>query len=273
MQNPSARDSVVTYALLLGLAKFGIAMMDCSADGRMVELTKAETSRVRGTIVSVAHLVQKLGSVMNVVLLMFAMNAPEYGGSFCFGVSFRWLILFYLSFSLAPLCVSLLVIDEPKMQPGGTVAANFVFQELWTQLKEQSTFRVTMFVFVYSFAYNFLSSAGPQIESKWVEVTPFVKSVFKIVSIALHSLGIYLYKCFFLGYNWRYLVCVTFIFVLLPNMTVDLLAVFGIIRNQVFYFADDVIEAIPEGVIYIVLMQIAASVSASGVEGSVTKFM
>ena len=267
VQNPSARDSVFAYALLLGLAKFGIAMMDCSADGRMVELTKSESSQTKGTIVSIAHFVQKCGMLINVVLLMFAMNTPEYGGNFCFGLSFKWLILFYLLFSLAPLCISLLVIDEPKVKRNEISAAE-VFGELWLQLKERSTFRVTMFVFVYSFAYNFLSSAGPQIESKWVQVTPFVKSVFKIVSIVLHSFGIYLYKCFLLTCNWKYLVCVSFLFVLIPNMAVDILAVFGTVRNQFFFFADDVIEAIPEGIIYILLMHVAASVSASGVEGT-----
>ena len=271
--NPQSTEYVLIYVLLLGLAKFGVAIMDCSADGRLVEITRSEPTAKRGSAVAIGHLMQKIGVFGTSIVIILSLNSPEYGGSFCFGLSFDTLLVCFAFVPVVALFITLLCVEEPPVRPGDKISAFKWLEMLWKKLQESAFIRIAAFVFFYVFAYNFRSPARVSISRNWANVSPMANAVFGIISLLLHSVGVVIYKQCLLKVSWRYLVFFGFIFCTAPNIIVEYMTIFDIWRNEYFYFTDDVLEAIPEGILYIIIMQVSSEICGRHFEGSVFAIM
>ncbi|XP_075241572.1 folate-biopterin transporter-like [Convolutriloba macropyga] len=273
VQNSKSTDYILAYVLLLGMAKFGVAIMDCAADGKLVELTKNERRSEKGSAVSIGHLTQKIGIIVTSVIIIVSLNKPEYGGKFCFGLSFKTLIVGFAMVPPIAIVVTLLQVDESRVSRNEGIKLKFWLQSMWLKLQESVVSRVSGFIFIYVFSYRFRSPANVNIARSWAQVSPMTNAVFRIISLFLHSIGIFLYKRYLLNVNWRYLVVFGVACCVVPNLIVEYIVIFDYYRNEYFYFVDDVLEAIPEGILYIIIMQIAAEICGKHLEGSLFALM
>ena len=223
-----------------------------------------ETAKQRGTISIIIYMFLELSTLTSLLLVGLLMNGVEYGGTFCFSVSYRTVsaVMSIVCFTAVLNSVFMLhdkkVIYVPKMKE---IAHSF-----WDAFQSREVLQTFIVLFFWAVTIRISSPAGVKVKKNWAKVTPLITTISTFVTTGLELLGVYILKTFFLNSSWRGIFLFSRIVHLITEYSVEFLTIFNVVRNPYFYFADDVISAIPEGMGHLVGSLMLIEICPTGLE-------
>nr|CCA19553.1 FolateBiopterin Transporter (FBT) Family putative [Albugo laibachii Nc14] len=247
--NESAQNAGAPYILLMTLATMGFLMADCAADGVIVEYAQREPIAIRGRIQTVVYMVRTMFMCLAQLLLAFGLNSPQYGGTFNHGLSFSTIMVILAASCLAVIPITWLCIFEEKYTA-------CTFKEYLRQLWNMIQGRVYYQLIAYSFFTGVFSGVsyvayGP-VTSYWIKASSFSISMSTMAGYAFFVLGLFITGAFGLDWNWRYMIAMTLISMILLDTFCTMMATFDIIREPWLWLGSTVVENIPSGIMFIV---------------------
>ncbi|XP_075259029.1 uncharacterized protein LOC142350906 isoform X2 [Convolutriloba macropyga] len=235
--NPDAANSALVYSILFGIAYSCMALSDCCIDGLLTQRSMLEEEKTRGKLLTSIKITEKITAALFAILFAVFYNKVDYGGSFCFGLEFN-----QLSLVAAIFFYTIFFTNERDYD----VKCNEVgfrdnLKNIWIFLQTSHFLKLLGYRAFVSTLFGFSTPAKTKVETRWVRVEPLIKGYQSVAINLLAALGMWFFRKYFINSNWRkMIVYVTFLEVVLRAVT-ELLALFGILRNQYFWYADDLV--------------------------------
>jgi hypothetical protein len=265
INNIDAPDDAFFYIMVFTGAVFFLAFADVASDALKIEYSQKEPKKTRGTITTVTFMCNTCGGILGALIVGIGLNGPAYGGNFCWDVPFR-----IITGSMAFICLLaivntfFLVREENKnvkRRNIRTEARNF-----FNAFQSRECLQVFVALFIWAVCNRVQSPAGIKVKKNWAHVTPLVSTITGIISGFFELLGVVILKTYFLNTSWRKILLVTRLVIILVDNVVEFITIFDIIRNPYFYFADDVIASIPEGMTHLVAGLLMIEICRPGLE-------
>ncbi|GAB9476414.1 Folate-biopterin transporter [Globisporangium polare] len=258
------------YILLMMFAAFGYLMADVSADGLVVELAQREPLAVRGTTQSTIYAVRSFVIALGYIATGFAFNGHDYGGDFDFSLSFPVLMLI-LAICLVPvLPITWFFIKEEKKE-----RADFgqYMSELWEFVQNRAVNQIIFYNFFSGIFNNFSYTASSPVQLYWAKVTPINSSISSVLGEMLFVAGITIVSCWGLHWNWRWIIVVTGIIVVVIDGICTFVAVWDIFRSQWFWLGLPVAVNVPQAMGWIISTFATVELATEGNEGAIYGLM
>ncbi|KAF1330475.1 Folate-biopterin transporter, partial [Globisporangium splendens] len=264
--NLDAPDKGNKYVLLMMFSAFGYLMADVCADGIVVQLAQQEPENVRGTTQTAIYGTRTAMNVVGSLITGFAFNGKQYGGTFDWSLSFPTLMII-LTCCLAPVIpITWFFIKEQKIPRA--VFSDYI-RELWAFIQNRAVYQVIFYNFFSGVVANFSYTVGSPIQRYWVHVTPINNSVSTVISNFVFMAGIFITGKWGLHWNWRWVIVVTGVLVIIVDMVVTLLVIWDVYRNQWFWLGPPLAVQVPAGISFIISTFVTVELAGEGNEGAV----
>jgi hypothetical protein len=254
------------FIVFMMLAAVGYVMADVAADAVVVELAQREPIEVRGTTQTTIYFVRSCLQVAAMVLTGFGLNSIDYGGDFDTGLSFNHVCLILAIATVPVIPVSWLFISEEKME-----AAKFseYIGGLWKLIQNRAVYQVIAFRFFSTVFENMSYTPISYIGYKWAHVTPLNENIVSIIGQILFCVVLWTMKSKGLNWDWRLLLLVTEICVIIIDSIPSFLTVWDVVRNQWFYLGLPLLDNLPGAIHFIVGTYVVVELADVGNEGAV----
>ncbi|EQC34791.1 hypothetical protein SDRG_07596 [Saprolegnia diclina VS20] len=265
IQNHDAPFDGVTYLLLLMGATVGYVMVDVACDAVMVELARTERIDVRGHTQTLSYVTKWLFASVASGVVGLTLNGAAYGGDFDWSISFNALMGAY---SLVVLAVLPIAGCVPDTIPLGMPSLATKCHQLYLLCHQRALWQIMIFQFLNTFFFSFEATPGAVVQSEWAKVKPINEALFCILSCWLLAAGMLITKLYFLQHDWRLLILITSLFVVLIDGGVSYLTIYGFIRSEWFFLGGPALAHLPDGVRSIVTSFVIVEVADAGHEGA-----
>ena len=189
-------------------------------------------------------------TICSIIFTGFLMNGVEYGGSFCFSISYQTLSAVMSSMCFVAVINGIFFVRDQKL--GAVLSVKQQFKAFWSAFQSREVLQVFIVLFFWAMSIRISSPAGVKVKKNWAKVTPLITTLSQFIATGLEIIGVWILKKFFLNASWRKIFLFSRILHLVTENVVEFITIFDIYRNPYFYFADDVISAIPEGMGHLV---------------------
>ncbi|RLN48759.1 hypothetical protein BBJ28_00012754 [Nothophytophthora sp. Chile5] len=264
--NTGAQHSGVKYIFLMVIANLGSVVAFTASDGILVELAQREPEKIRGTLQSMVFVVQDVFVIISSAMIGFGLNSPDYGGTFSGAMGFNAVMGVCAFFSLAVMPFSWFCITEEKTHRR---SARKYFWALYELIQQRVVYQIVIFRFFRNvFSWVTVTAAYP-IQSVWVGVTPVNSSVASIIGSLVSAGSLYLTKQFGLNWNWRYMIAISQIAVIVIDAFPTFFTIWDVYRNQWFWLGVPLVENLPTAVGYIISTYAVLEIIEEGNEATV----
>lgn len=263
--NTFAPDAAGQLVLPMMLAAFGCLAVEVAADAIVVEYAQREPLATRGTLQSTIHCMRMVFYALGALVVAFAFNGEDYGGSFDFSLSFPQFMtaLGVLSLPLVP--ISLFLVHEEPVPP---IPLKDYLARFWVVLQRRAVYQIAAFKFFSGYLNNFNTVVSSNIKEHWVHATPFNASAMGVVGNIVYAATLALTARVGLHWNWRVCIALTVIVGVVLDGIMSMLVTWDIVRDQWFWLGVPVVGHIPDGVRFIVSNFVVVELVESGSEGA-----
>jgi hypothetical protein len=247
--NTSASSKGGRYIILMMLCAVGYLMSDVCADGVTVEYAQREPIAVRGRTQSAIYSVRAVTMMIGQMIVGFAFNGEEYGGTFKFSLSFPTLMLILAIVCIPVLPMTWFFIKEEKHQK-----ENFkeYMKGIWKMLQSRAVYQLIFYFFFYNFFNDITYTASTPVERYMVKAAPINDSIANTFANLMFLVGLTVTGKYGLHWNWRKMVVLTGILVTCIDAAVAALTVWDVFRNQWFWFGLPLAMQLPYGINFLI---------------------
>ncbi|TMW62531.1 hypothetical protein Poli38472_005149 [Pythium oligandrum] len=264
--NKDAPGAGVKYVVLLALANLGCVIALTASDGILVELAQREPEAVRGTVQTMICISQDLFQCISSAMIGFGLNNTPYGGTWEHGMGFNALMVICSVASLVIIPISWFCIREDKADGQ---SSRKIFQSIFQFIQLRVVYELIAFRFFRNLFSWFSVTAMYPIQSVWAKVETVNNSAATIIGYLIASLAWWLTKQYGLHWNWRTMIIITQIAVIIIDSVPTLLTVWNVYRAQWFWLGGPLLENLPSSVGYVVSTFAAMEIIDLGNEASV----
>lgn len=270
--NLHAPNSGSLYIVLMMLASLGYMIADVASDGLVVEFAQREPESIRGSIQSTVYLVRSVTMILAALLVGFGLNGEDYGGSFTWSLSMSQLMLIFSLLSLTAIPAALWFVQEPVL--GDRVPQfNEYMHTLWLSVQNSAMVQILAYRFFSGIFDGFAVTAGDPIQRYWARVHPLNESLFSVLGLVVFSAALYVTKSIGLGWNWRRVIALTTVSVIVLDAFVGMLTIWGVVRSQWFWLGTPILEELPQAINFLVSTFIVVELAELGNEAAVYGLM
>ncbi|GMF56066.1 unnamed protein product [Phytophthora fragariaefolia] len=264
--NYDAPSEGAKYVIIMFFAAFGYVMSDVCADSITVELAQREPLDKRGKTQSCIYTVRTVVVILGEIIVGFCFNGEEYGGDFDFSLSFPELMIIMLVLTVPVLPGTWFFIKEEK-----TEAANFreYINSFWNLLCSRAVYQVIAYIFFSGIFANITYTASSPVASYMVGVTPINSTLSDILSNILFATGIMVTSKWGLHWNWRWMIVLTGVIVMVVDCACSLITVWDVFRSQWFWLGPPIAVELPYGIGWIISTFVVVKLAGMGDEGAV----
>eukprot|EP00611_Tribonema_gayanum_P026411 TRINITY_DN628_c1_g1_i1.p1 TRINITY_DN628_c1_g1~~TRINITY_DN628_c1_g1_i1.p1 ORF type:complete len:571 (-),score=158.14 TRINITY_DN628_c1_g1_i1:865-2577(-) len=202
------------------VAACGYLLSDVMTDSIMVERTKLESTKHRGTVQASGYIARAFGSAVGSTAGALVYNQANWG----WGLSIAQIMLINAVVPLA--CVSPFIPYLKETVKTSLPTARHVWrthwQEIWALVQKRVVWQPMTFVYIYN-AMMIPNAAWNNFLIEGLKFSDFYLGVIAIAGSVTAWLGLVLYKQFYMQTNWRSVYLVTTIFNLMVNIAQMLL--------------------------------------------------
>ncbi|KAG7385855.1 hypothetical protein PHYPSEUDO_001006 [Phytophthora pseudosyringae] len=240
--NYDAPSEGAKYVILMFFAAFGYVMSDVCADSITCELAQREPLDKRGKTQSCIYTVRTAVVILGEIIVGFCFNGEEYGGDFDFSLSFPQLMIVMVVLTVPVLPMTWFFIKEEK--------------------REAANFKDGIFA-------NVTYTASSPVQSYMVGVTPINSTLSDILSNLLFAAGIMITSKWGLHWNWRLMIVLTGVIVMVVDCACSLITVWDVFRSQWFWLGPPIAVELPYGIGWIISTFVTVELAGLGNEGAV----
>ncbi|EQC29117.1 hypothetical protein SDRG_13148 [Saprolegnia diclina VS20] len=263
--NVDAPNSGFKFIVLSVLVGFGYVMADCAADAMVVEYAQREPAAVRGRTQTAVYTSRYMGQMLAQCSIAFLLNGPAYGGSFTFSVSPN--VMYGICLVPCALIVPstlLFLVEVPSAKVSfADWVANF-----WGLLQKRVMWQICAFKFLNSAFSSFAATPSAPIARTWAGVEPVNDAIAGVLGSLLMSVIMAVVGKWGLAWNWRYVIALSTIGIILIDALAVFVTVWDVFRNQWFYNGVVLAEKIPDGIRFMVASYCAVEIADVGNEGA-----
>ncbi|KAJ0409883.1 hypothetical protein P43SY_005777 [Pythium insidiosum] len=264
--NKDAPDAGIKFVFLLALANLGCVIALTASDGILVELAQREPETVRGTTQTMICVAQDLFQCISAAMVGFGLNSHDYGGTWSKGMGFNGVMAVCAVASLLIIPISWLCIHE---QRANRQSGRAVLRSIYDFIQQRVVYQILAFRFFRNLFSWFSVTATFPIQMLWAKVEPINNSTATILGYLLASLSWWLTKQYGLQWNWRVMIIVTQIAVIVIDAIPTFLTVWNVYRSQWFWLGGPLLENLPSSVGYVVSTFAAMEIIDVGNEATV----
>ncbi|XP_075244351.1 uncharacterized protein LOC142338467 isoform X2 [Convolutriloba macropyga] len=267
--NPNAPNEALSYVVLFFLWYWALACSDSTIDALITQRSKLESDDNRGTLISYARISRQLGSMLAYLTVGVLLNTVKYGGTFCsFEVPFNKFMWIPLSFTLVGIMYACLFTNEKDVdKEKERVEVRRKLGEVWQLFHSWHYLKLLIFAVFSCSMWSIKSPALLKIQIHWAQVEPITSSFIHIASGAISSGGMLLYLKYFLSSNWRVILAIVSMLEVFAELPVVTVTIFGFIRDQYFWFVDDLFYSVTRFWFTYVMELIIVEYAPNGIEG------
>jgi hypothetical protein len=266
--NWQAPSSGSIYIVLMMLASLGYMIADVASDGLVVEFAQREPEDIRGNIQSTVYLVRSVAMIVAALLVGFGLNGEDYGGSFSWSFSMSQLMLIFSLLSLVAVPAALWLVQEPPID-GEIPQFGEYISSLWVLLQNSAMVQILAYRFFSGIFDGFTVTAGDPIQRYWARVHPLNESLFSVLGLVVFSAALYLTKRIGLAWNWRRVIALTTVSVIVLDAIVGMLTIWDVVRSQWFWLGTPILEELPQAMNFLVSTFVVVEMAELGNEAAV----
>ncbi|KAG6616896.1 Transmembrane protein [Phytophthora cinnamomi] len=243
--NTDAQHSGVKYIFLMVIANLGSVVAFTASDGILVELAQREPLKIRGTLQAVVYAVQYTFQIISSAMIGFGLNSADYGGTFSGSMGVNAVMGVCAAFSLVVMPFSWFCITEEKTHCRSVQKYLYALYEL---IQQRVVYQIVIFRFCRN-VFSYVSvTASSLVQSYWLSVSPVNSSVASIIGLIVSAGSLYLTKQFGLNWNWRYMIAISQIAVILIDAFPTFFTIWDVYRSQWFWLGVPLVENFPSAV-------------------------
>ncbi|TMW56809.1 hypothetical protein Poli38472_006819 [Pythium oligandrum] len=264
--NYDAPDSGTAFVFLLIIANLGIVLAGASVGGVLVELSQQEPEEVRGRAQTVIWVARLLGDVLASLIVGFGLNSSDYGGTFSGSIGVHGVMWFCVVVSLITAISSWYNISEEKVTERLSFRAEV--RKLYNLMEYRVVYQILLFQFFQNmFSYVSVTATYP-IQSVWARVEPVNSTIANIISSLIGAATLTVVSKYGLGWNWRWIIAICEIGVIIVDAFPTFLTVWDVVRNQWFWIGVPLLETVPNNIGFVVSTYCMVEIADKGNEGA-----
>ncbi|KAI9912014.1 hypothetical protein PsorP6_008974 [Peronosclerospora sorghi] len=258
------------YVVIMFFAAFGYVLSDVCSDSIVCELAQQEPMAMRGKTQSTIYTVRTTLVILGELLVGLCFNGEEYGGDFNFSLSFPQLMIVMVALTAPVVPMTWYFIREEKAE-----RANFreYIDELWNLLCKRVVYQVIAHHFFAGIFSGISYTASSPVQSYLVGVTPVNNMLNDVLGHLCFMAGITVTSKYGLHWDWRLMIIITGIVVIVVDCAVALITVWNVFRNQWFWLGPPIAVQLPSGVAWIIALFVTVEIAGVGNEGAVYGLM
>ncbi|CAK4711392.1 unnamed protein product [Aphanomyces euteiches] len=156
-------------------------------------------------------------------------------------------------------------IQEDRVLTKPTIS---VFKFVYEPLQRRLIYRYIAFRFFYNVFSLFSVTSSSAIQSTWAGVEPVNNGIAAMLAAAVNMLGTYLIKRYGLHWNWRTVIILAQILVVVIDSIPTMLTIWNVVRNQWFWLGVPLLDEIPTAALDFVGALFLFEVDATGFEAT-----
>ncbi|KAI9983064.1 hypothetical protein PInf_006986 [Phytophthora infestans] len=264
--NTDAQHSGVKYIFLMVIANLGSVVAFTASDGILVELAQREPLKTRGALQAIVYAVQYSFHIISQAMVGFGLNGADYGGTFSGSMGFNAVMGVCAVFSLVVMPFSWFCITEEKTHRRSAQKYLYALYEL---IQQRVVYQIVIFRFCRN-VFSYVSvTASFLIQSYWLTVTPVNNSVASIIGLIVSAGSLYLTKQVGLNWNWRYMIAISQISVIVIDVFPTFFTIWDVYRIQWFWLGVPLVENLPNAIGTIVATFAVLEIIEEGNEATV----
>lgn len=249
--NTDAPSNGVKFVALLVIANLGCVIALTASDGILVDMAQREPEAIRGTVQTMICISQELFQTVSALLIGLGLNNADYGGSFSSAIGFNVLMIICAVASVAIIPISWFCITEPTSVKR-TQSLREYWREIYALLQQRVVYQIIAFRFFRNVFSNFSVTAAYPVQSVWAKVEPLNSSMATIVGYLVAAGAYYVTKRYGLGWNWRWMIVITQIGVIVIDSIPTFLTIWDVVRNQWLWLGGPLLENVPFNIGYVI---------------------
>ncbi|KAF0699501.1 Aste57867_9923 [Aphanomyces stellatus] len=263
--NLDAPDKGATFILLSVFVSFGYVLSACASDAMVVQYAQREPAAIRGRIQTAIYTMRYLGGIVAVAVPAFGLNGANYSGSFSFSMAPNVPYGICLIPCAMVMLTTIFVIVEEKKP---AIPISVWVSQFWNLLQQRAMWQICWFRLINNIFYGISVTANSPIQTYWAGVEPLNDALSNMLGKAIFAIILSVVGKWGLHWNWRWIIALGSIGVIVIDATVIFLTIWNVVRNQWFYTGVGLSENIAEGVRFIVGTYCAVEIADPGVEGA-----
>lgn len=249
--NLDAPHNGVKFVCLLVIANLGCVIALTASDGILVDLAQREPEAIRGTLQTMICISQELFQSVSALLIGLGLNSADYGGSFSGALGFNALMVICAVASVAIIPISWFCITEPSNCQRTKNLREYA-SDIYALIQQRVVYQIIAFRFFRNVFSNFSVTAAYPVQSVWAKVETLNSSMATIAGYLVAVMAYYLTKRYGLGWNWRWVLVVTQVGVIVIDSIPTFLTIWNVVRNQWFWLGGPLLENVPFNVGYVI---------------------
>ncbi|TMW65843.1 hypothetical protein Poli38472_003608 [Pythium oligandrum] len=241
--NVDAPNSGTAFVLLLIFANLGIVIANSAIGGVLIELSQREPEAVRGTAQTMIWVASGAGGMVSAALVGFGLNSAEFGGTFSGSIGVHGIMWCCTVASLVTTYSVWFNVSEEKVDT--RLSFRKEVRKIYDLIHHRVVYQILLFHFFKNMFSNVSVTAAYPIQSVWVLVTPLNSSIASILANFISAATLAVVAKVGLGWNWRAMVVVTSIGVIIIDVFPTFLTIWNVVRSQWFWLGLPLVEQIP----------------------------
>lgn len=265
VNNSDSASHALKYIVLLIFATFGLVIAIVADDGLMVEYAQREPEAIRGKIQTTVYFLRMMSGSLAFLVTGFVFNGKQYGGSYSWSLTFNHVMAIAAvgSFITIPFATYFLKEQRVEREPFRKRCG-----EMWNIIQQRAIWQVMGFFFISGIFGGFGCSPQGIVQREWARVEPLNETIFAVIGSCIFSFSLLMTRKYFLNTNWRWMILITSLVVILIDSIVSLLTIYNVVRSQWFWLGVPILERIPAGMNFIVSSYVVVEIAAVGYESA-----
>ncbi|GMF13378.1 unnamed protein product [Phytophthora lilii] len=200
----------VKLIILMILANFGTVMAYSGFNGALMDVSQREPEATRGSVVADVNIIHYVFTIFSSFMTGIGLNSEDYGGTFSWTMGFNAIMYVCAAASLVTIPFSWYCIQEVKGERAQMSGIKFLV-----------------------------------IQSDWAKVEPLNSGIASMLTAILTMGGVYVIKKQGLQWNWRYIIMVCQICVVVIDAFPTLFTIWDVYRSQWFWLGVPLVAEVP----------------------------
>ncbi|ETO67248.1 hypothetical protein F444_15790 [Phytophthora nicotianae P1976] len=239
--NTDAPNRGIKLIILMMIANFGTVMAYSGFNGALMDVSQREPEATRGSVIADVNIVHYVFTIFSSFMTGIGLNSEDYGGTFSWTMGFNAIMWICAAASLLTIPFSWYCIQEVK----GERAQMSGFKFLYNIYQERVIYRYAAYRFFYNVCSQITVTASSVIQSDWANVEPLNSGIASMLTAILTMSGVYVIKKQGLQWNWRYIIMVCQICVVIIDAFPTLFTIWDVYRSQWFWLGVPLVGEVP----------------------------
>ncbi|KAG1690187.1 hypothetical protein DVH05_028711 [Phytophthora capsici] len=239
--NTDAPNRGIKLIILMMVANFGTVMAYSGFNGALMDVSQREPEATRGSVIADVNIAHYIFTIFSSFMTGIGLNSEDYGGTFSWTMGFSAIMWICAAASLLTIPFSWFCIQEVK----GERAQMSGFKFLYNIFQERLIYRYAAYRFFYNVFSQITVTASSVIQSDWAKVEPLNSGIASMLTAILTMGGVYVIKKQGLQWNWRYIIMVCQICVVIIDAFPTLFTIWDVYRSQWFWLGVPLVGEVP----------------------------